>query len=157
MSFCNCGKEAFVNIWKKRYSNSATDSHFWQEICKANDRTPKVSSWSCWLWCVMHTVWGEEVGTKWEKALWEHCEQTQKVERQLLAAAEHWCTLCGCAADPADGGVSTERPPRGSRAKLSSPLRTGHRFASQQSLCWLPAGRFSYANRLPPCRKESSC
>lgn len=46
---------------------------------------------------------------------------------------------------------------RGQSLNGNSPLMSGQTISTQQSLCKLPAGRFSYANGLSPCTKESSC
>lgn len=139
---------------------TATDCHFWQGICKAIYRTPKVSSWNCWLsdvWCAHQKGkddggkrwrWGkDDVGIKSVKDLWEH---SQILEWHLLGAAEYWCALCGCHCPHGWWGQHRKATQREQSLNRNSPLMSGHRSSSQQSLCRLPAGRFSYANGLSP-------
>jgi len=154
MSFCHCGEKAIVNIWKDRYCTAVLQTiTFGRKSAKQMTELQKVSNWSCWLWCVMHTAWAKDVGTKWEKDLWEHCEHSQKLERQL--PAEQSTALLGRLPRRPWGG--TERPPRGSSAQPGPLLTAAPRSSSQQSLCRLPAGRFSYANKLSPGSKGRSC
>lgn len=137
---------------------SATDCHFWQEICKANDRTPKVISWSCWLcdvWCAQCE----------EKVMWE--QNGKKISGITVTTVRNWSSSswllqntgapCATASlPPLMVGTAQKGHPEGAGLNGSS-LRTGHRTRSHQSLCRLPAGRFSYANGFFPCNKESSC
>jgi len=145
---------------------SAADCHFWQEFWKANDRTPKVSSWSYWLcdvWCTQCK----------EKMMWEQNEKISGSTVRSLgapwaqpgtgAAAPGCCRALVHPVRPTAPlpalmvGTAPKGHPEEAGLNGSSPLRTGHRISSQQSLCRLPAGRFSYGNSLSPFNKESSC
>lgn len=95
--------------------------------------------------------------------MWEQNEKKISVSTVRNWSSSSWLLLSTGAPfatvplPPLMVGAAQKGHPEGAGLNRSSSLRADHKISFQQSLCKLPAGRFSYANGLSPCNKESSC